>query len=282
MLERCLTIQADFKVGWANMVHAGLIAQIDSFLNNEEKKLEALQNSLQHQKISQSTFDMAEKRIRHGILLATDLKEAIKVEEDCWRSSLSEVSRILEMRLLEFQHKFFLGEIGEDELAQKSVILSQGLIFLREASDSKEVKVPENKQETLVEVSVQTLPLTVSQEVIEPIQLSQEDIADSVESKINETPVLSVACEGKLAKPAQFKRTSNGEQSSSRRRKLLSKDPSDLGTSVDSASHCMNPWKPECRSTDIELSIYYKGRPTPICHKCWEDISSKNIEWSSL
>ncbi|MBS7614895.1 hypothetical protein KEJ18_04100 [Candidatus Bathyarchaeota archaeon] len=264
------------------MVHADLIALIDSFLDSEEKKLESLQNSLRHQKISQSTFDMVEKRIRHGISLAADLKEAIKVEEGCWQSGLLDVSRILEMRLLEFQHKFLLGEIGENEFAQKSVILSQGLTSLMEPSNSKAVKVPEVTQSSLAQVSVQTLPLAVNPETIEPIQRFQENIVESLEPIINETLNSSVACEEQPSKPAQLRRSSNGEQSSSRRRKPLSKEPSDLGTSVDSALHCMNPWKPECRNTDIELSIYYKGRPTPICHKCWEDISNKNFEWSSL
>jgi len=45
---------------------------------------------------------------------------------------------------------------------------------------------------------------------------------------------------------------------------------------------CMNPWKPGCKDTDIELSIYYHGQMTPICRRCWEDLSKKNIEWSSL
>jgi len=46
--------------------------------------------------------------------------------------------------------------------------------------------------------------------------------------------------------------------------------------------HCMNPWNPECRSTDIEVSIYYEGRMVPICRRCWEEIANKDVEWSSL
>ncbi|MEM3478736.1 MAG: hypothetical protein QW702_03100 [Candidatus Bathyarchaeia archaeon] len=45
-------------------------------------------------------------------------------------------------------------------------------------------------------------------------------------------------------------------------------------------SHCMNPWKPNCRRTDIKLSIYYNGRFLPICNECWKEISEKNIEWT--
>jgi len=46
--------------------------------------------------------------------------------------------------------------------------------------------------------------------------------------------------------------------------------------------HCMNPWKPECRNTDIEVSIYYNGRMIPICRKCWSEIANRDIEWSSI
>jgi len=52
-----------------------------------------------------------------------------------------------------------------------------------------------------------------------------------------------------------------------------------LGTSE---IHCMNPWNPECRNTDIEVSIYYEGRMVPICRRCWEEIANKDVEWSSL
>ena len=46
--------------------------------------------------------------------------------------------------------------------------------------------------------------------------------------------------------------------------------------------HCMNPWNPSCRNTDIEVSIYYDGRMVPICRRCWEEIANKDLEWSSL
>ena len=49
-----------------------------------------------------------------------------------------------------------------------------------------------------------------------------------------------------------------------------------------SAVCCMNPWNPDCRNTDIEVSIYYHGRMVPICRRCWEEIANKDVEWSSL
>ena len=57
---------------------------------------------------------------------------------------------------------------------------------------------------------------------------------------------------------------------------------STTGGSGEGEIHCMNPWKPECRNTDIEVSIYYNGRMIPICRKCWSEIANKDIEWSSI
>jgi len=61
-----------------------------------------------------------------------------------------------------------------------------------------------------------------------------------------------------------------------------SKTASMTGDSGEGEIHCMNPWKPECRNTDIEVSIYYNGRMIPICRKCWSEIANKDIEWSSI
>ncbi len=57
---------------------------------------------------------------------------------------------------------------------------------------------------------------------------------------------------------------------------------STTGDSGGREIHCMNPWKPECRNTDIEVSIYYNGRMIPICRKCWSEIANRDIEWSSI
>jgi len=48
---------------------------------------------------------------------------------------------------------------------------------------------------------------------------------------------------------------------------------------VEEEEYCMNPWNGVCRSTDIVLYIYYRGRRLPICRKCWMEIASSNAEW---
>jgi len=42
---------------------------------------------------------------------------------------------------------------------------------------------------------------------------------------------------------------------------------------------CQNPWKPECKNTDITVTIIYKGEPKPICRTCWEEIADSDKEW---
>jgi len=78
---------------------------------------------------------------------------------------------------------------------------------------------------------------------------------------------------------------SNIDLSPNRRNKALNGherrfSESPLEPKSSDGSHCMNPWKPNCRRTDIKLSIYYEGRFLLICNECWKEIAEKNIEWT--
>ncbi len=42
---------------------------------------------------------------------------------------------------------------------------------------------------------------------------------------------------------------------------------------------CSNPWRQDCGKTDIVLYIFYQGKQVPICHGCWNSISSIDTEW---
>lgn len=81
------------------------------------------------------------------------------------------------------------------------------------------------------------------------------------------------------------RRQNNIDSSPSRKNKVLNErerkfSESTLESKPSDGSHCMNPWKPDCRRTDIKLSIYYEGRFLPICNECWREIAEKNIEWT--
>jgi len=42
---------------------------------------------------------------------------------------------------------------------------------------------------------------------------------------------------------------------------------------------CQNPWKSECRHTDIEVYIIHEEQQLPICTNCWRRIADENHEW---
>jgi len=45
---------------------------------------------------------------------------------------------------------------------------------------------------------------------------------------------------------------------------------------------CLNPWKRGgCASTDIAVTIFYKGKMLPICRQCWGKVAKSNREWFS-
>lgn len=44
---------------------------------------------------------------------------------------------------------------------------------------------------------------------------------------------------------------------------------------------CQNPWKPDCKNSDIIVEIMYKGEPHPICRECWKEINDLDKQWSS-
>ncbi len=248
------------------MNHTDLIMILESHLKNEEKNLQYLRILLCSQKISQFTFAVIEKKIEHEIFLIKNLIESLVAEEDYWKNSVSRLSRILELLLVEFEEKFLLGEIGKEELKRKNDVISQGLAMLVEknvSEDSIRVGISEVAK---IEVE-QATPGTFQKEIIKP-EFEEIDFSSITEQEIS--------------KNIRVNRISNNRQSFNKPRRHMNEESSEFDSTIDSVIHCMNPWKPECRNTDIELSIYYKGRQIPICHKCWEDISNKNVEWSSL
>ena len=52
-----------------------------------------------------------------------------------------------------------------------------------------------------------------------------------------------------------------------------------VATLSQSSGNCKNPWKEQCKNSDIEVYIYYKNKRVPICRKCWTRIAEDDIEW---
>jgi hypothetical protein len=252
-------------MGWASMSFSRIISDLDSYLKSREKKAEALQGLLLSGKISQNTFDLVDRKLSRLTSVAADLKETLIAEESFWKANLSENTRILESLLIELELKRLLGEIGE-EWTKKSMIISSGLESLK---------------------ANETLTGKIEQELTQPIQTTLEKHTnEKVRTElVKEDRHGSLQAPRESIKGIRHVREQNPvdeRPNSNTRKKWIAKEPPSLANSLTPRIHCMNPWKPECRNGDIGLSIYYKGQTIPICHRCWEDISKKNIEWSSL
>lgn len=43
--------------------------------------------------------------------------------------------------------------------------------------------------------------------------------------------------------------------------------------------HCKNPWNRECKESDIEVYIHFRGEKVPICKRCWSKLAEQDMEW---
>ncbi|HIE18318.1 TPA: hypothetical protein EYP75_01185 [Candidatus Bathyarchaeota archaeon] len=134
--------------------------------------------------------------------------------------------------------------MGKEEHQHNSEIISEGLNSIR-----NQIEGNERRKETIV--------MTLQQ------------------VKGNPTPIKT---EKELKQSSSLRRPENLTR---KNRKTVKTMPKDEGVGFLEV-HCMNPWNPKCRNTNIEVSIYYDGRMVPICRRCWEEIANRDVEWSSL
>jgi len=256
--KEVLTPSPPPKMGWAWMSFSKVVSALDFYIRSGDKRKEALKKLLQNGRISVTTFDFMEKQVDRVAHIALDLKETLEKEEAFWKDRLSEKTRILESVLVELELRYRLGEIGEEYWKQRSRIISLGLDSAR---------------------SRETTSARIGSEPALPIQTKLEEHSSSKVGAKLETEAERESLPKDEEEECEKK---TDRQSFNKRKRVITKEPSKLESPTSSRVHCMNPWKPDCRSSDIELSIYYNGRMTPICQRCWEDISKNNTEWSSL
>jgi hypothetical protein len=216
-----------------------IIENLNSQLEIEKKKKRILDSLITSKKISQNTFNYMYKRIGYKTSVISELKKTFIEENQFINNLFLEKTRILEYLLVDFQQRHLLGEINSDEWTKKSTTLCLGL-GLKEPLNFKKNKNIQTKKN--IEIA---LPLKKSEK----------------ENKVN---------------PEKIKIE---PQKNSNKHKTTIKQKTKLDKVSTIKIHCMNPFKSECQRTDISLSIYFKGEMTPICHKCWEDLSQKNFEW---
>jgi len=265
--KNVLTLLPIPRLGWAGMSFSRILDELGFYLESGGTKREALRGLLLSGKISQNTFDLIDSKLSRLTSVVANLKETLAAEESFWKTNLTERTRILESLLVELELKRILGEIGEEEWTLKSAIINSGLGSLKK----NEALTSRIEQEPALPIQ-RTLGERVNEKVMTELK-EEDELSDRKNFHLSDkTTVRHVGNENPInVRPNTYKR-----------RRSIAKEPPSLGNSLVSRMHCMNPWKPECKSVDIGLSIYFKGQMVPICRRCWEDISKKNIEWSSL
>ena len=217
---------------------------LEDLLKSLERERESLKHILLSGRISHETFDLLNKRIDKTASIASELEGALKEEESFWKETLLKGNKVFETLLIEFEHKLLLGEIEKEECQRNSEIIIDGLNSIR-----NQIEENERRKETVI--------MTLQQ-----VKKASSDVENEKE----------------LKKSPSTHRSENSARKNRKRVKTVPKD--ERGGILE--VHCMNPWNPECRNTDIEVSIYYDGRMVPICRRCWEEIANKDVEWSSL
>ena len=217
---------------------------LEDLLKSLERERESLKHILLSGRISHETFDLLNKRIDKTASIASELEGALKEEESFWKETLLKGNKVFETLLIELEHKLLLGEIEKEEYQRNSEIIIDGLNSIR-----NQIEENERRKETVI--------MTLQQ-----VKKASSDMENEKELK-------------------QSPSTHRSENSARKNRKKVKNVPKDEKGGILEV-HCMNPWNPECRNTDIEVSIYYDGRMVPICRRCWEEIANKDVEWSSL
>jgi len=216
------------------------ISNLEEILKSLEREKDSLKHLLLSGKISHGTFNLLEKRIDKTTFITSELKKALQEEELFWKETLRKGMKIFETFLIELEHKRLLGEIEEEEYSRNSEVISTGLNSIKNQMGQK---------------------IKAKEKTIASLQPSKREFPSN---KAENDPERSYAHRSEIL----TRKNRKAEKTMSRDERL---DASKV--------HCMNPWNPECRNTDIEVSIYYDGRMVPICHRCWEEIANRDVEW---
>jgi len=253
------------------------VRELDAELELIEKRKNTLNNLLNDDKFSSANYNQLNERLCAIMSKIRASKEAFEEEELFWNSKKEEVLRIFEMLLSKVGFDYLDSKINEEDWKEKSYILTLGI-------DSIKAKA---NQSQIIDEQIKPVPSTLQTDNID--EAFQNDMLKKT-SKVREERVIPEMDDQKpikimekheriIAPPNISRRKSIKRRNSLSRSRDIIKTLPEIESNSTSDVHCRNPWDNQCRNTDIQLSIYYKGEQIPICHKCWEEISKKNLEW---
>lgn len=254
------------QFGCTDMKITQIVGILNSQLKSEQKKKEALNNLLLKEQISNNIYDLMDKRISNTMSITQNLRETLSVDMKMWETNMKEEAKVLELLLIELEHKHLLGEIEDKKFVNNSKLICQGLDTLRNKAKPARIaqQEPTKSMYTRIEKKSSIKPISI------PILSTQKEPKPVQKNPPTEIMVLN------------NQKNMNSKTLPRRNKPLTANNPHKQETANISKPRCMNPWKPNCENTDINLSIYYEEHKKPICHQCWDEIAKRNIEWSSL
>jgi len=226
-------------------------------------------------KISNITYDQLNKEFARVVEKMDALKEALDQEEDIWRSRVDEQIKILETVLANLEFRRLSGECDVEEWGRMRAILTSGLNSMKNMNASG-IRPPSRPAPPSPLKPIMDNEKSLLEDLHEPSFIEEERNTVRIKTLSEITSSLRETQEN------IFENERDGHSRTKRVKRKLTKSRASLKSDSAFKVHCRNPWKSECKNTDIELSIYYNGEFLPICHRCWQEISEKNLEWSSF
>ena len=158
-----------------------LISWKNSFerLNEEyevtEKKRQALDNLLNAGRISQSTYDLFNKKIDDGIAELERQQKTLLVKMNSKLSELEQHTKTLEMLLANFEIRHVTGEIEEEVYQREIDLLSIGIETARQELDSVKEAVDQLSSDMLIQIAEIETPEEPESQTIEDVEIIQAE-----------------------------------------------------------------------------------------------------------
>jgi len=271
MLKRLIRFTYLFKPG-SGLDFSEMLQDIRSRLEcaeREKKTLDGLQSS---GKISKLTYDELSKGYAKIIDKMRDLKETLEQEQDFWMSNLDEQRKVMERILIGLEFSYISKELDLTEWKRMRDILTVGLdsMYALKSSSAESYSRPDPSNLVLDEET----GAVGSEDATETDLIREDD-----DMTVPKVAVLQEQMKEKIWADAKKNNVGLRLQKRTKNHPRRNRTKMRIGSTL--TAHCRNPWNTKCKNTDIELSIYYKSEFLPICHECWQEISTRNLEWSS-
>ena len=275
-----------------------------------KKGKQALDQLLTAGKISPLTYHSFNGELEEAVKEIEGRQRALMEEMASRISELEKQLESLELFFADLELSYIGGEISGELYHRTGSILALGLdatkmemAYIKDPF-SGPTPPPPTPKEDAPELRIEETPQEV-QKIVEPVVSvsSESEDKESIRSHVEEipeepkitfpveveTPVKEVSIETEEENMPNQKAKGEIVKAKPATRKTLTKKVRKFSpeksagrgnaSTGSSGRRCKNPWNGECRNTDIELSIYYKGEFLPICHQCWKEIANKDLTW---